>query len=141
MSQTPTLHRQFLQCVLSVLRADGNVLIPCDTTGRCLELVKLLEHQWAKLRLPYGLALCTSVALTTLDNAKAMMEWMKESLLDDLHQRENPWTLRWVWDGMTFHTFVTEASHICYTAVVVTLLLLLHFRCCCFRSCSCCNCA
>lgn len=82
--------------MLSVLRADGNVLIPCDTTGRCLELVQLLEHQWAKLRLPYGLALCTSVALTTLDNAKAMMEWMKESLLDDLHQRDNPWALRWV---------------------------------------------
>ncbi len=83
------------------------------------------------MRLPYALALCTSVSVTTVENTKAMMEYMKEVLLDELHVRENPWALKYVRLGLCVLycvycvlCIVCEMDQYCVYCVVCIVLCL-----------------
>lgn len=38
--------KQLIETIVNTLRNEGNVLLPCDTAGRVLELALLLEDYW-----------------------------------------------------------------------------------------------
>jgi Cft2 family RNA processing exonuclease len=40
-----------IELVMGTVRKGGNVLLPCDTAGRVLELLLLLDHHWTRNRL------------------------------------------------------------------------------------------
>ena len=79
----------------NVLLPAGNVLIPCDTAGRVLELALLLEHTWRVQRLPFAVVLLTPVAYSTLEFAKSQLEWMNQDVSDAFNRsRANPFEFR-----------------------------------------------
>lgn len=39
-------HRQIMMEVLKTVRGGGNVLIPTDSSGRVLELMRVLDQYW-----------------------------------------------------------------------------------------------
>mmetsp|Transcript_29475 Transcript_29475/g.43530 ORF Transcript_29475/g.43530 Transcript_29475/m.43530 type:complete len:1008 (+) Transcript_29475:75-3098(+) len=64
--------------VMAVLRRDGNVLIPCDASGRVLELLLVLHQQWERQRLSqtYHLVWLGPMVHNTLEFARCQLEWM-----------------------------------------------------------------
>jgi cleavage and polyadenylation specificity factor subunit 2 len=74
--------RQLVEHVLSVLRRDGNVLIPVDASGRVLELVLLLSQHWDRHRLQgtYNLVWLGSMVVNTLEFCRSQLEWMSTVL-------------------------------------------------------------
>jgi hypothetical protein len=67
---------------LSVLRADGSVLIPTDTSGRALELLAALDAAWGERRLAgaYGLAFVSPVAASTVEFSRCLVEYASEGV-------------------------------------------------------------
>lgn len=74
--------RNLVDTVLSVLRRDGNVLLPVDTSGRVLELVLLLDRLWERQRLASAYNLCWlgPMVTNTIDFARSQLEWMASAL-------------------------------------------------------------
>eukprot|EP00980_Cylindrotheca_fusiformis_P015827 scaffold4634_cov122-Cylindrotheca_fusiformis.AAC.8 len=74
--------RTLVEHILSVLRRDGNVLLPVDASGRVLELVLLLSQHWERHRLQgaYNLVWLGSMVGNTIDFARSQLEWMAASL-------------------------------------------------------------
>lgn len=74
--------RQLTETVLSVLRRDGNVLLPADASGRVLELLLLLQQQWEKNRLAgtYNLCWLGPMVRNTAEFARCQLEWMAAQL-------------------------------------------------------------
>lgn len=73
----------------------GNVLIPCDTAGRSLELALLLEHAWRVQKAHFTIVLLTPVAYSTLEFAKSQLEWMNQDISDSFNKsRANPFEFR-----------------------------------------------
>jgi cleavage and polyadenylation specificity factor subunit 2 len=66
------------ESILSVLRRDGNVLLPVDCAGRVLELLVLLDKYWDKQRLSatYNLIWVAPMGANVLDFARSQLEWM-----------------------------------------------------------------
>jgi trimeric autotransporter adhesin len=73
---------QLVDACLSVLRADGSVLIPTDSSGRALELLAALDAAWGERRLAgaYGLAFVSPVAASTVEFSKCLVEYASESV-------------------------------------------------------------
>lgn len=74
--------RNLVENVLSVLRRDGNVLLPVDAAGRVLELVLLLNQTWDKQRLSAAYNLCWIGPMVgnTIEFARSQLEWMSPSM-------------------------------------------------------------
>jgi Cft2 family RNA processing exonuclease len=74
--------RQLIELVMSVLRRDGNVLIPVDTSGRVLELLLALNDYWERQRLKssYNLIWCSHMCENTIQFARSQLEWMSNSV-------------------------------------------------------------
>jgi cleavage and polyadenylation specificity factor subunit 2 len=66
------------ESILSVLRRDGNVLLPVDCSGRVLELLVLLDKYWEKQRLSatYNLIWVAPMGANVLGFARSQLEWM-----------------------------------------------------------------
>jgi len=91
--------RNLTEAVLSVLRRDGNVLLPVDASGRVLELVLLLERHWDKQRLgqAYNLIWFAPMAHNTIEFVRAQLEWMAAALGQQFDsQAGHPFALRHV---------------------------------------------
>ena len=74
--------RNLLETIMAVLRRDGNVLLPVDTSGRILELLLLLVREWDtnKYHTSYNLIYYGYMCHNVLDYAKSQLEWMSQQL-------------------------------------------------------------
>jgi cleavage and polyadenylation specificity factor subunit 2 len=92
--------RQLVEHVLSVLRRDGNVLIPVDASGRVLELILLLSQHWDRHRLQgtYNLVWLGSMVVNTLEFCRSQLEWMSTVLGNqfDTQGKGHPYALNGV---------------------------------------------
>lgn len=86
---------KFFDTIRETLRRGGNVLIACDTAGRVLELVYMLDHMWRKKETglsAYSLALASNVSIKMIDITMSLIEWMSEKFQRDFREgsRDNP---------------------------------------------------
>jgi Cft2 family RNA processing exonuclease len=81
--------------VMSTIRNDGNVLIPCDTAGRTLNLLHALGSHWEKENLfAYQLVFLSHMSENIMDFARSQLEWMSDTLTNDFFRgKENPFLL------------------------------------------------
>ena len=79
---TQSQRTQLVEHILSVLRRDGNVLLPVDASGRVLELILLLSQHWERHRLQgaYNLVWLGSMVANTIDFCRSQLEWMANAL-------------------------------------------------------------
>lgn len=95
--------QEFVDAIMKVLRADGNVLLPVETAGRVLELVLYLEQYWLLQRFTYPIAFLTNVSISTIEFGKSLLEWMSDSIAKSFeHNRDNAFQLK------SFHLFSTR---------------------------------
>ncbi|CAK4627387.1 unnamed protein product [Aphanomyces euteiches] len=66
--------------IVQVLRRGGDVLIPCDSAGRLLEVLHVLDQYWIKLKLKDPIALLHTMSFYTPKAAQAMLEWCSERI-------------------------------------------------------------
>lgn len=79
---------KFYNTILETLRGGGNILIPCDTAGRVLEIAYMLDQIWRSKEYglsAYSLALVSHVAVKMTDIAMSTVVWMS----DDIFQESN----------------------------------------------------
>ena len=81
----PLVHqaeRNLMETIMAVLRRDGNVLMPVDTSGRVLELLLLLAKEWDanKYHTSYNLVFYGYMCHNVMDYAKSQLEWMSQQL-------------------------------------------------------------
>lgn len=79
---------KFYTTILETLRGGGNILIPCDTAGRVLEIAYMLDQIWRSKEYglsAYSLALVSHVAVKMIDIAMSTVVWMS----DDIFQESN----------------------------------------------------
>lgn len=67
--------------IVETLNESGSVLLPADSSTRVLELVYMLEQQWAAQRLPFPLILLSHNSRQTIQFARSMVEWMNDGVL------------------------------------------------------------
>eukprot|EP01062_Namystynia_karyoxenos_P065852 TRINITY_DN59906_c0_g1_i1.p2 TRINITY_DN59906_c0_g1~~TRINITY_DN59906_c0_g1_i1.p2 ORF type:complete len:849 (+),score=361.06 TRINITY_DN59906_c0_g1_i1:83-2548(+) len=72
-----------LDTVMATLRRDGNVLIPCDITGRVLEVLGIIEAYWTDkfgddASSPYNLVFLSEYAECTVAMAEQALEFMSD---------------------------------------------------------------
>ena len=104
-----TAPRQLAEFAHAALVRGGDVLIPTDAAGRCLEIIQVLEGHWRAHRdlgmkmasgLPrYPIVLLHSAARRTLDFARSQIEYMGEDAVrafDSRQKAENLFELRHV---------------------------------------------
>ena len=74
--------RNLMETIMAVLRRDGNVLLPVDTSGRILELLLLLVKEWDtnKYHTSYNLIYYGYMCHNVLNYAKSQLEWMSQQL-------------------------------------------------------------
>lgn len=113
-AQTAQLERFFDQ-VLTTLSTGGDAFIPVDTCGRSLDLIHQFESFWTanqayaqhKGALPVQYELkrfvsspiffLTNVAYSTIEFAKAQLEWMNDTYSNQFcDSRANIWNLQYV---------------------------------------------
>eukprot|EP00020_Sapocribrum_chincoteaguense_P001940 CAMPEP_0170743512 /NCGR_PEP_ID=MMETSP0437-20130122/7304_1 /TAXON_ID=0 /ORGANISM="Sexangularia sp." /LENGTH=460 /DNA_ID=CAMNT_0011082179 /DNA_START=61 /DNA_END=1439 /DNA_ORIENTATION=- len=89
---------QFISALIGAMRNGGNVLVPCDTAGRVLELLLMVEQHWAHYELAhYKVAFYNNVAPNVLEFAKSQLEWMSDAVVRMLeNQRQNPFDFRYI---------------------------------------------
>lgn len=77
-----TVQSTLLDQIMSVLRRNGNVLLPTDAAGRVLELLLLLDGYWKKQRLSstYHLVWVGPMTHNVLAYVQSQLEWMNSSL-------------------------------------------------------------
>lgn len=66
--------------ILHTIRKGGNVLIPCDTAGRVLELMRVLDQYWIQSKLRDPIALLHDMSYYVSKAAQAMLEWCNERI-------------------------------------------------------------
>ncbi|RLO03945.1 hypothetical protein DYB28_010993, partial [Aphanomyces astaci] len=66
--------------IVHVLRRGGDVLIPCDSAGRVLEVLHVLDQYWIKLKLKDPIVLLHTMSFYTPKAAQAMLEWCSERI-------------------------------------------------------------
>jgi Cft2 family RNA processing exonuclease len=72
--------RQLADLCLSSLRMGGHVLLPCDSTGRVLEVLARLDAAFG-LATPYPIIFLSRVAQNVLEGAKTAVEYMSEKVV------------------------------------------------------------
>lgn len=75
---------------MSTLKNGGNVLIPSDSAGRCLELLLTLYGSFQKHKdfNNYHLVFLSYTSKNTLNSAKSMLEWMAETCQKELNKNQ-----------------------------------------------------
>lgn len=77
--------------VLKTVRGGGNVLIPTDSSGRVLELMRVLDQYWIQNKLRDPIALLHDMSYYTPKAAQAMLEWCNERISKNFDVgRQNP---------------------------------------------------
>ncbi|KAK4535068.1 hypothetical protein CDCA_CDCA03G1093 [Cyanidium caldarium] len=86
--------------VTEALQAGGDVLMPVDSAGRCLELVLAAEDYWEQhrhLASLYPVVFVQHVGQDTIEFARSLIEWMSDAVVNAFDsKRENPFALRHV---------------------------------------------
>jgi Cft2 family RNA processing exonuclease len=86
--------------VVETLRAGGDVLMPVDSAGRCLELLLAAEEYWAAhpdIASLYPIAFAQHVGIHTIEFARSLVEWMSDAIVTAFDsRRENPFRFRYV---------------------------------------------
>lgn len=84
--------------ILDTLRNEGNVLLPCETAGRTLELIQTLGTYWAMNKVGlYHLILLSPMAYNVLEFARSQLEWMRDSLAKQFYNgSSNPFELSYL---------------------------------------------
>ena len=106
--------KQVVEHILSVLRRDGNLLLPVDASGRVLELVLLLSQHWDRHRLhgAYNLVWLGPMVQNTLEFCQSQLEWMSTKLGNQFDSGgkggQHPYSLR----GVQLCTTVEELQTI-----------------------------
>jgi len=78
-----------LNFLLEKMRSGSNVLIPCETAGRSLELLQLLGKFWLEQKLGlYHLVFLSHMATNVPEFARMQLEWMSESLSRSFYNGE-----------------------------------------------------
>lgn len=82
-----------LDYVRRTIDQGGNVLIPCDTSGRVLELAYTLERAWsAPGSNPFQRAklfFASSTSQTTMRYVRSMLEWMDDNIVREFEAANN----------------------------------------------------
>jgi cleavage and polyadenylation specificity factor subunit 2 len=92
--------KKLIETMMNTLQGRGNVLLPCDSAGRVLELLLTLHARWLKMRLAdsaenYSLVLLTNVGYNTVEFATQLIEWMSDDVMKSFNQqRDNPFDLK-----------------------------------------------
>ncbi|GLD93417.1 hypothetical protein PINS_up002009 [Pythium insidiosum] len=77
--------------ILKTVRAGGSVLIPTDSSGRVLELMRVLDQYWIQNKLRDPIVLLHDMAYYTPKAAQAMLEWCNERIAKNFDVgRQNP---------------------------------------------------
>ncbi|KAJ0402573.1 hypothetical protein P43SY_006812 [Pythium insidiosum] len=77
--------------ILKTVRAGGSVLIPTDSSGRVLELMRVLDQYWIQNKLQDPIVLLHDMAYYTPKAAQAMLEWCNERIAKNFDVgRQNP---------------------------------------------------
>jgi len=81
---------QLYSTCMQTLRNGGNVLIPSDSSGRCLEILYSLYSSFAKHKdfQNYSLVFLSYTSKNTLNSAKSMLEWMCDSCQKELNKNQ-----------------------------------------------------
>lgn len=90
---------QMVAAVMETVRAEGNVLIPCESAGRTLELLVTLSRHWVENNLGgmYHLVYLSPMASSTIEFARCQLEWISDSLCQGFYLgRANPLALPFV---------------------------------------------
>eukprot|EP01065_Artemidia_motanka_P027661 TRINITY_DN32854_c0_g1_i1.p1 TRINITY_DN32854_c0_g1~~TRINITY_DN32854_c0_g1_i1.p1 ORF type:complete len:856 (+),score=313.48 TRINITY_DN32854_c0_g1_i1:110-2569(+) len=79
----PDRDQRLIDVIMSTLRHDGNVLIPCDITGRVLEVLSIVETHWTERfgddsGSPYSLVFLSEYAECTATMADQALEFMSD---------------------------------------------------------------
>lgn len=84
-----------LAAIMETVRNNGNVLLPCESTGRTFEILQLLHKHWVDQSLAlYHLVFLSPMASNILEFAQSQLEWMNDSLSSGFYNgRPNPYTL------------------------------------------------
>lgn len=84
-----------LSSVLETVRENKNVLLPCETAGRALEIIQILSAYWASQKLGmYHLVFLSPMAHNVLEFARSQLEWMSDSLSKSFYMgKPNPFHL------------------------------------------------
>ena len=78
-----------LTFLLLKMRAGSNILIPCETAGRSLELLQLLGKFWFEQKLGlYHLVFLSHMATNIPEFARTQLEWMSDSLSRSFYNGE-----------------------------------------------------
>ena len=87
-----------ISSITEILRAGGNVLLPVDAAGRCLELAIILDSYWTQNKfLSYNLVMLSSVSEVVKSYAMSQLEWMSDAMNKDFHMRgDNPFNFKFV---------------------------------------------
>lgn len=87
--------KEFLETILNTLRSDGDVLIPCDTSTRVLELLFCINRYWEHSKLPYPVIFLSNTSDSTVNIIRSQLEWMTDSIINNFtNNRENPFDLK-----------------------------------------------
>jgi cleavage and polyadenylation specificity factor subunit 2 len=84
-----------LEEVMATVRNDGNVLIPCESTAKTLDLLKILGDHWDSSNLGlYNLVFLSHMSHNVVEFARSQLEWMSEELSLDFYKgKSNPFRL------------------------------------------------
>lgn len=88
------------EAVVETLRGGGDVLMPVDSAGRCLELLVAADEFWTAhpdVAALYPVVFAQHVGIHTIEFAKSLIEWMSDAVVSAFDsRRENPFRLRHV---------------------------------------------
>eukprot|EP01038_Epipyxis_sp_PR26KG_P014055 gene14055-18853_t len=85
----------FLSTIMDTLRSGGNVLIPCETSGRILELLQILSKFWIDTKIGlYHLLFLSHMSHNVTEFGRMQLEWMSDSLSKGFYNgKPNPFEL------------------------------------------------
>lgn len=88
-------YNALINAVLETLRLGGNVLIPCETAGRALELLHVLSRHWSDKKLGLDhLIFLSHMSRNTPEFARMQLEWMSDTLSREFYNgKPNPFDL------------------------------------------------
>jgi cleavage and polyadenylation specificity factor subunit 2 len=86
---------RLIGAVMKTLRDGANVLIPCDTGARLLELLHTFSQYWVDNKLGlYNLVFLSHMSHNVVEFAKSQLEWMADTLSKPFfNARPNPFDL------------------------------------------------
>ncbi len=88
--------QQLIKSIMETVRNEGNVLLPCETAGRVLELLQILSKHWMEEKIgQYHLIFLSHMAHNVLEYAQSQLEWMSDSLTKEFYDgKANPFELK-----------------------------------------------